>query len=202
MIYKKYFKRPIDFILSLIALISLSPLFLIIGIAIKLDSEGPIFFKQERVGKHKKNFIIYKFRTMVQNAEEIGNKYRNEKDDPRITKVGKLLRTTSLDELPQLINIFKGEMSIIGPRPTLNYIIEKMNKKQLQRLDIKPGVTGLAQVNGRQKLTWKEKAEYDLRYVKKLSFIMDVKILFKTFVVIFKFDEIHKEELKKEDEEL
>ena len=169
---------------------------------IKLDSKGPVFFKQERVGKNGELFTIYKFRTMVENAENMGTGYRVKHEDPRITKTGNFLRKTSLDELPQLINIVKGEMSIVGPRPTLKYQAEEYNDYQWQRLKVKPGVTGLAQINGRQSLTWKEKIDYDVQYVNNRSFLLDLKIIFKTFFILFDTSTTHKEELKEEDEEL
>jgi lipopolysaccharide/colanic/teichoic acid biosynthesis glycosyltransferase len=169
---------------------------------IKLDSKGPVFFKQERVGKDGELFIIYKFRTMVENAENMGAGYRVKHKDPRITKIVNFLRKTSLDELPQLINIVKGEMSIVGPRPTLEYQADEYNDYQWQRLKVKPGVTGLAQINGRQSLTWKEKIDYDVQYVNNRSFLLDLKIIFKTFFILFDTSTTHKEELKKEDEEL
>jgi exopolysaccharide biosynthesis polyprenyl glycosylphosphotransferase len=195
-------KRAFDFAASLLGLIILSPLFLIIAVLIKLDSKGPVFFKQERVGKDGELFTIYKFRTMVENAENMGAGYRVKNKDPRITKIGNFLRKTSLDELPQLINIVKGEISIVGPRPTLEYQVKEYNEYQWQRLKVKPGVTGLAQINGRQSLTWKEKIDYDVQYVNNRSFLLDLKIIFKTFFILFDTSTTHKEELKKEDEEL
>jgi lipopolysaccharide/colanic/teichoic acid biosynthesis glycosyltransferase len=195
-------KRAFDFAASLLGLIILSPLFLIIAVLIKLDSKGPVVFKQERVGKDGELFTIYKFRTMVENAENMGAGYRVKNKDPRITKIGNFLRKTSLDELPQLINIVKGEISIVGPRPTLEYQVKEYNEYQWQRLKVKPGVTGLAQINGRQSLTWKGKIDYDVQYVNNRSFLLDLKIIFKTFFILFDTSTTHKEELKKEDEEL
>ena len=195
-------KRAFDFAASLLGLIILSPLFLIIAVLIKLDSKGPVVFKQERVGKDGELFTIYKFRTMVENAENMGAGYRVKNKDPRITNIGNFLRKTSLDELPQLINIVKGEISIVGPRPTLEYQVKEYNEYQWQRLKVKPGVTGLAQINGRQSLTWKGKIDYDVQYVNNRSFLLDLKIIFKTFFILFDTSTTHKEELKKEDEEL
>ncbi|KRQ87433.1 putative sugar transferase EpsL [Caloramator mitchellensis] len=189
-------KRLFDFMFSLILLIILFPLFLLISILIKLDSKGEVFFKQERAGLNGKPFMIYKFRTMVKNAEKIGDGYYTGENDPRITKVGNLLRKTSLDELPQLINILKGEMSIIGPRPTLMYQVEKYDEFQKKRLLMKPGVTGLAQVNGRNSLSWPERIKYDVQYVENWSLWLDIKIFFRTFLVVLKGEGVYAEKEK------
>ncbi|CCJ34281.1 sugar transferase [Caloramator australicus] len=191
-----FIKRLFDFLLSLILLIVLSPLFLIIAILIKLDSEGEVFFKQERAGLNGKPFMIYKFRTMVKNAEKIGDGYYTGENDPRITRIGRFLRKTSLDELPQLINILKGEMSIIGPRPTLMYQVEKYDDFQRKRLLMKPGVTGLAQVYGRNSLSWPERIKYDVYYVENWNLWMDIKIFFKTFLVVLKGEGVYAEKEK------
>jgi len=191
-----FIKRLFDFLLSLILLIVLSPLFLIIAILIKLDSEGEVFFRQERAGLNGKAFMIYKFRTMVKNAEKIGDGYYTGENDPRITRIGRFLRKTSLDELPQLINILKGEMSIIGPRPTLMYQVEKYDDFQRKRLLMKPGVTGLAQVNGRNSLSWPERIKYDVYYVENWNLWMDIKIFFKTFLVVLKGEGVYAEKEK------
>lgn len=193
--YRKFFKGLIDFILSLIATIILSPVMLIIGIAIKIDSEGPVFFLQERLGKDGKVFKIIKFRTMVVNAENIGDglSIKSENDD-RITRVGKFLRRTSLDELPQFINILKGEMSLIGPRPPATYFphkIEDYPEEQLARFNVKPGITGLAQVRVRNNATWDEKIEIDLEYISKISFIEDLKIVFLTIKTILSHENVY-----------
>lgn len=184
-------KRLTDIVLSLLLLVLLSPLFLLIAVAIKLDSEGSVFFIQERVGKDKKLFGIYKFRTMVENAVNMGSGYLTEEKDPRITRVGNILRKTSLDELPQLINILKGEMSLIGPRPTLLYQVEQYDDYQLQRLKMKPGVTGWAQVNGRNSISWPERIILDVYYVNNYSLLFDFKIFLRTFKVIFEADKIY-----------
>lgn len=187
-------KRILDFIISLIALIILLPVFLIIGIAIKLDSKGPIFFKQERLGKDGEVFLIYKFRTMVDNAEKVGSGIYTSKTDPRITKIGAFLRRTSLDELPQLINILKGEMSIVGPRPPVPYHPHKYEnypEKQKQRFTVLPGITGYAQVNGRNNLTWDERIEYDIEYVENYSLLLDLKIILKTIGYVFSSKSIY-----------
>ena len=176
-------KRIIDFILSLIGLILLSPLFLVIAILIKIDSEGPVFFLQERLGKDGKVFNIYKFRTMVDGAINMGSGLFTKETDPRITKVGTFLRKTSIDELPQLINVLKGEMSLVGPRPPVPYHpykYEDYSDKQKLRFTVLPGITGYAQVNGRNNITWDERIELDLEYVNRLSMWLDIKIILKT----------------------
>ncbi len=178
-----FFKSLFDYLCGLILLIILLPVFIIIGILIKLDSKGPVFFKQVRIGKDEKPFVIYKFRSMVDKAEEIGLGQNLSKDDTRITKLGNFLRNWSLDELPQIINIAKGDMSFIGPRPTLEYQVKAYNDVQRKRLLMKPGVTGWAQVNGRNSLTWDKRIEYDVWYVENYSLWLDFKILFKTFKV-------------------
>jgi len=179
--YRKYVKRVIDFTLSLIAMIIFLPVFLIIAILIKLDSKGPVLFKQKRVGKNKKYFYILKFRTMRIDTPEDMPTHMLKNPEMFITRVGKFLRKTSLDELPQIINILKGEMSIIGPRPALwnQYdLIEERDKYGAN--DIYPGLTGWAQINGRDELPIDIKAKYDGEYVEKMSFLFDVKIFFKT----------------------
>ncbi len=188
-------KRTLDFLLSLIAIIVLSPLLLIISIIIKLDSEGPVFFKQERLGKDGKVFLIYKFRTMVDNAEKKGTGLFTNKNDPRITKVGQFLRKTSLDELPQLINTLKGEMSIVGPRPPVPYHpykYEEYSDEQKLRFTVLPGITGYAQVNGRNEIEWDERIEHDIYYAKNWSLFLDLKVIFKTIVIVFKKEGIYR----------
>jgi lipopolysaccharide/colanic/teichoic acid biosynthesis glycosyltransferase len=166
-----------------VALVVLLPIFAVIGIFIKIDSKGPVFFVQERAGKDGKVFRAYKLRTMVDNAEKLGKGLR--KNDPRITRVGKCLRW-GIDELPQLINVFKGDMSLVGPRPTLPHQVEKYSKQERRRLEMKPGITGWALINGRNKLSWPEKIELDIWYIDHWSIWLDLKILFKTvWVVIF-----------------
>ena len=177
-----------------IALIVLLPIFAIIGIFIKLDSGGPVFFVQERAGKDGKTFKAFKLRTMVENAEKIGLGYGIVKDDSRITRVGKHLRW-GIDELPQLINVFKGDMSLVGPRPTLLEQVVRYSKEHRRRLEVKPGITGWALVNGRNKLTWPERIKLDIWYIDHWSLWLDVKILFKTIrVVIFKREGIYGED--------
>jgi len=176
-------KRLLDITVSVMGILIFSPFFLIIMILIKLDSKGPVFFKQTRVGKNKILFNIYKFRTMIKDAEKIGAGYGFEKNDTRITRVGIILRFLSFDELPELINVLEGEMSIIGPRPTLKYQVEKYNKFQKKRLLMKPGITGLAQVEGRNELVWSKRIKYDVWYVENFSLWLDLKILLKTLKV-------------------
>jgi lipopolysaccharide/colanic/teichoic acid biosynthesis glycosyltransferase len=193
MINKKTFflKRIIDVVISGIGLIILFPIFVVIGILIKLNSKGPVFFIQERVGKDGKIFKAYKLRTMVDNAENIGLGYEVAKDDSRITQVGKYLRW-GIDELPQLINVFKGDMSIVGPRPALPHQVEKYFKQERRRLEVKPGITGWALINGRNKLSWPERIKLDIWYIDHWSIWLDLKILFKTiWVVIFKREGIY-----------
>jgi len=184
---KKYFiiKRIFDILASGVALIILLPIFAVIGIFIKLDSKGPVFFVQERAGEGGKIFRAYKLRTMIDKAVEIGGK-KISQDDLRITRVGKYLRW-GIDELPQLINVFKGEMSLVGPRPTLIEQVNRYSKEHKRRLEMKPGITGWALVNGRNILSWPEKIELDIWYIDHWSIWLDVKILIKTiWVVIFR----------------
>jgi len=184
-----YIKRIIDFVLSLVALILLSPLFLFLAIWIKLDSKGPVFFRQKRIGKNRTFFQIYKFRTML--AETPNDMPTHLLQDPEafITKSGKFLRKTSLDELPQLINILKGEMAIIGPRPALwnqDDLADERDKYGAN--DVLPGLTGWAQINGRDELTIEVKARLDGEYIEHLGFWFDVKCFFDTFLSILKSD--------------
>ena len=180
-------KYTFDFIASLAALLLLSPLFLVFCVAIKLSDHDPAFFKQKRLGKGGKVFEIYKFRTMVVNAEKMGDGLVVQtEDDPRITRVGKFLRKTSLDELPQMLNVLKGDMSIIGPRPPVTYHpydgYENYPERAKKRFDMRPGITGLAQVEKRNSASWDERIEIDVKYVEQFSLLMDIKIFFKTFL--------------------
>lgn len=184
MIYKKI-KRFLDIVLSLVGLTLLFPILLIVAIAIKLESKGPMIFQQERLGLNGKVFKIYKFRSMCVGAEKSG--VYEIKGDARVTKVGKFIRKTSIDELPQFINIIKGDMSIIGPRPTLTYHpwpVEEYTKFQKKRFNVKPGVTGWAQINGRKEVPWDKRIEYDVEYVENLSFVFDIKIFFRTIIKV------------------
>lgn len=167
-----------------VALIVLIPFFAVIGIFIKLDSKGPVFFVQERAGKEGKIFKAYKLRTMIQGADKKTEGIFINRDNLYITRIGKFLRRSGIDELPQLINILKGDMSLVGPRPTLKYQVENYNDIQKQRLLIKPGITGWALINGRNKLTWSERIKLDIWYIENLSFWLDLKILFKTIIVV------------------
>jgi undecaprenyl phosphate N,N'-diacetylbacillosamine 1-phosphate transferase len=173
-------KNILDTSFSFIFLIIFSPLFLIVALAMKFLDPGPVFYKQKRVGKDEKIFLIYKFRTMVVNADKIGPVLTTD-NDPRITKLGRFLRRSSIDELPQLINIVKGEMSLIGPRPEVPSIVETYREEQKKVFKVKPGLTGWAQVHGRDALTIEEKSVYDLQYIDKISFRLDFKIFLLTF---------------------
>ncbi|WP_213335310.1 sugar transferase [Enterococcus casseliflavus] len=187
--YKNFLKRGIDFLLSLLGIIILSPVFLILCIAIKLDSKGPIIFQQKRVGKDKTHFNIYKFRTMRTDTPKEMPTHLLENPDYFITKVGKFLRKTSLDELPQLFNILKGNMAVIGPRPALwnQYdLIEERDKYQAN--DIRPGLTGLAQISGRDVLEIDLKAKLDGKYTANITPLMDLKCFFGTIIAVFKHD--------------
>jgi undecaprenyl phosphate N,N'-diacetylbacillosamine 1-phosphate transferase len=192
----KFLKRLFDIIFSGLALIAFSPLFLILAIWIKSDSHGPVFFVQERLGKNAEVFKIIKFRTMVINAENIGDGLSVKTDkDSRITKSGRLLRKTSLDELPQLINVFLGQMSIVGPRPPVTYHpyggIENYPGWALKRFEMRPGITGLAQVRYRNSKTWEERFQVDVEYIKEFSILLDIKILLATLKRVFKSDNIY-----------
>lgn len=187
--YKNFLKRGIDFLLSLLGIIILSPVFLILCIAIKLDSKGPIIFQQKRVGKDKTHFNIYKFRTMRTDTPKEMPTHLLENPDYFITRVGKFLRKTSLDELPQLFNILKGNMAVIGPRPALwnQYdLIEERDKYQAN--DIRPGLTGLAQISGRDELEIDLKAKLDGKYTANITLLMDLKCFFGTIIAVFKHD--------------
>lgn len=182
--YKFFFKFIFDFIFASIFLIILTIPFIVIALFIKFDSKGPVFFKQERIGKNLKNFRIFKFRTMVSNAEKIGG-FSTKLNDDRITKVGEFLRKTSIDELPQLINILLGHMSFIGPRPDVP--AQKINyteKEILQRHKVLPGITGLAQSRNRHYLTIKNRKTYDLFYSRYISIILDIKIIYWTIKIL------------------
>lgn len=188
-------KRALDIIASTLGLIILSPILLIVAILIKLESKGPAIFSQKRIGLNKKEFKMYKFRSMVQNAEELKEKLakKNEmsgpmfkmKNDPRVTKVGKFIRKTSIDELPQLINVLKGEMSLVGPRPSLPKEVLKFEPWMLKRLSVKPGLTCYWQVSGRNNIDFENWMKLDLQYVNDRSFWLDLKLILKTVTVLF-----------------
>lgn len=191
-------KRVIDIVLSLIGIIILSPIFFIVYILIKVDSKGPAIFKQIRVGKDNKNFKIYKFRTMIVNSdkkrelelqvENIENFVFQSKSDNRITKIGDFLRKSSLDELPQLVNVLIGNMSLVGPRPEIPEVVKYYPKEYKQRLLVKPGITGLAQVSGRGEIELGKTVNFDLTYIKNFSVFYDIKIMFLTFGSVLKKD--------------
>ncbi len=174
----KYFKRIIDFVASLTALIILSPLIALSAVLVKISDGGSVLFKQRRPGKDGKIFTVYKFRTMSEKTEDENG--RELSDVERMTKIGSFLRKTSLDELPQLFNVLKGDMSFIGPRPLLCEYLELYTPYQMRRHEVLPGISGLAQVNGRNAITWEEKFDYDVYYVDHMSFWLDLKIIFKT----------------------
>lgn len=188
--YAKYIKRILDLILSLMALIVLMPLMIIIGILVRINLGSPIIFKQKRPGKNEKIFTLYKFRTMTDKRDIDGNLLP---DEYRLTKFGKFLRSTSLDELPELINIIKGDMAIVGPRPQLIKDMLFMTKEQRRRHSVRQGLTGLAQISGRNNISWEEKINYDLEYIENISFINDVKIILKTVGKVFKKEDIETE---------
>ena len=179
----KLFKRGFDLFISLLALIVLSPILLIVAIWVKIDSKGPIIFKQQRLGEGGVPFNMYKFRSMCVGAEKQGTGVYSYKGDARITKAGRILRATSIDELPQLVNILKGDMSLIGPRPALTYHpwpYEQYDEHQKHMFDVRPGITGWAQVNGRKEVPWPERIELNVYYVEHLSFALDWKIFWMT----------------------
>lgn len=188
-------KRLIDVVCSFLGVLVLSPLFIIIAIIIKTTSKGPVFFSQKRVGKNGKEFYMYKFRSMVVNAEELKEKLaaQNEmsgpmfkmKDDPRVTKVGKFIRKTSIDELPQLWNVLKGDMSLVGPRPSLPKEVAQFEEWMYRRLEVKPGLTCYWQVSGRNNIDFEEWMKLDIRYVDERSTWIDIKLIFKTVGVLF-----------------
>lgn len=181
--YQKWIKRILDFILALIAGIILSPIILIVAILVRIKLGSPVLFKQERPGKNERIFLMYKFRTMTDARDENGDFLP---DEVRLTRFGKMLRSTSMDELPELFNILKGDMSIVGPRPLLVRYLPLYNERQRHRHDVRPGFTGLAQVNGRNSISWEEKFEWDIKYVEELCFGLDVKIILQTVKTVLK----------------
>jgi len=185
--YAKYIKRTLDLILSLMALIVLMPLMIIIGILVRINLGSPIIFKQKRPGKNEKVFTLYKFRTMTDKRDIDGNLLP---DEYRLTKFGKFLRSTSLDELPELINIIKGDMAIVGPRPLLVEYLPYYTEEEKHRHDVRPGLTGLAQVNGRNLLEWDERLKKDLEYINSISVKNDLFIIFRTIINVIKRKDI------------
>ena len=185
----KFFKRFFDIAASLAAIVVLSPLMLVTAVAVKLDSKGPVIFKQERLGLKGKVFNIYKFRSMCCGAEHMGTGVYSGDDDVRVTRVGRILRKTSIDELPQLVNILKGEMSFIGPRPPLTYHpwdISEYTPEQMKMFDVRPGITGWAQINGRKDVEWHKRIELNCWYVDNQSLLLDIKILLVTVLKVLK----------------
>lgn len=185
----KFFKRFFDIAASLAAIVVLSPLMLVTAVAVKLDSKGPVIFKQERLGLKGKVFNIYKFRSMCCGAEHMGTGVYSGVDDVRVTRVGRILRKTSIDELPQLVNILKGEMSFIGPRPPLTYHpwdISEYAPEQMKMFDVRPGITGWAQINGRKDVEWHKRIELNCWYVDNQSLLLDIKILLVTVLKVLK----------------
>jgi len=177
-------KRVLDLIMTLSAVVVLLPVFLILIIAIRLNSKGAAIFTQERAGKDGKPFTFYKFRTMRTDADPYGASPKSG-DDPRVTKIGKILRETSLDELPQLFNVIKGDMSLVGPRPLYMQQMAEWDDRQKKRVEVKPGITGLAQISGRGALTREEKLELDVQYVERANLWFDIKIIFITIAHVF-----------------
>ncbi|MGN1401818.1 MAG: sugar transferase [Bacillus sp. (in: firmicutes)] len=189
-IYKCFFKRPMDFMLSLIAIIVLSPVFLLVSILVRTKLGSPILFKQERPGLNENIFMMYKFRTMTDEKDENGVLLP---DSVRLTKFGRLLRSTSLDELPELFNILKGDMSIIGPRPLLVQYLPLYDNHQKRRHEVRPGLSGLAQINGRNAISWEEKFNLDVEYAGNISFLGDWRIIFLTLKKVFVREGINSE---------
>ncbi|HAQ39742.1 MAG TPA: sugar transferase [Clostridiales bacterium] len=180
--YERHIKRPMDFILSLAAIIVLSPLLLILIILVRAKLGSPVIFKQKRPGLNEEIFTLYKFRTMTDEKDDNGGLLS---DEIRLTKFGRFLRSTSLDELPELFNILTGDMSIVGPRPLLVEYLPLYNEHQKRRHDVRPGLTGLAQVSGRNAISWEDKFKLDVEYVDNISFIVDWKIMFKTIKKVY-----------------
>lgn len=186
-LYERHLKRLLDITLSGLALIVLSPVVLVVALLVRVKLGSPVIFKQERPGKNEKIFSMYKFRTMTSEVDEHGELLP---DDVRLTRFGKLLRSTSLDELPELWNIFIGDMSLVGPRPQLVRDMVFMTGEQRKRHNVLPGLTGLAQVNGRNNLTWEDKIDWDLKYIEKITFYRDCKIMISTFFKVLKRSDV------------
>lgn len=188
--FYKFVKRLFDILISLVGLLITSPILILTAIAIKIESPGPIIFKQERLGRDGKVFKIYKFRSMCLDAEKAG--VYEKKGDSRVTRVGKIIRKTSIDELPQFVNILKGEMSLIGPRPALTYHpwdFEEYTAQQKKMFNVRPGITGWAQVNGRKAVEWPRRIELNVEYVENISFMLDLKIFFQTIFKVLRMED-------------
>lgn len=194
-IFYIFLKRLIDLLGSVIGLIVLSPIILIVSLLIKFESKGPVIFSQDRIGKDGEIFKMYKFRSMVVNAEELKEKLKEQnemsgpmfkmKEDPRVTRIGKFIRKTSIDELPQLINILKGDMSLVGPRPSLPKEVEQFEDWMMERLEVKPGLTCYWQVSGRNNIDFEEWMKLDIKYIRERNTLTDIKLIFKTVFVLF-----------------
>lgn len=188
--YEKYVKRPQDFLCALIALIVFGPILLVLAILVRCKMGSPVLFRQARPGRNEKIFHLYKFRTMTDERDEQGNLLP---DEIRLTKFGKWLRSTSLDELPELLNIMKGDMSVVGPRPLLVRYLSRYNEHQARRHEVRPGFTGLAQVNGRNTTSWEKKFDLDVEYVDNITFLGDWKIIFQTVLTVLRKEGITSE---------
>ena len=186
--YKRYIKRILDFIIAILTFVLLSPIFILVTVLLCIVNKGNPFFFQQRPGKNEKEFKIFKFKTMTDRRDTEGNLLH---DEIRLTRIGKFLRKSSLDEIPQLLNVIKGDMSLIGPRPLLTQYLQLYNSKQKRRHEVKPGITGWAQVNGRNTISWKDKFDYDVWYVDNASLLLDLKILFMTIFKVFKSEGIN-----------
>ncbi|MFW3480838.1 sugar transferase [Aerococcus urinaeequi] len=209
-LYSRYIKRLIDFVISVVGLLILSPILIVISIMIAVKLGKPVLFTQDRIGKNGKIFKLYKFRSMSNEVDLDGNLLP---DNLRLTSFGKFLRSTSIDELPELWNIIIGDMSLVGPRPLVTQYLPYFTKDEAKRHDVRPGLTGFAQINGRNSLSWEERFAYDVTYVEKISFSLDLRIILKTFFKVFKrsdigergvgvledFDTYRKQQLRKED---
>lgn len=197
----RLFKRFLDIFFSCFLILLLLPVFLIVVFAVAVSSKGPVFFLQTRLGRNGKEFRMIKFRSMIVGAEKTGSGVYSGKNDPRVTKIGRLLRATSLDELPQLINVFLGHMSFVGPRPPLTYHpwpLSEYTEEQLHMFDVRPGITGWAQVNGRKTVEWNKRIELNVWYTRNLSFFLDIKIMFMTVFKVFRnADNVNEEETVK-----
>ena len=190
-IYKKYLKRVVDLVTSLIFFICFFWLYILLALLVKLKLGSPVIFKQERPGLNEKIFTMYKFRTMTDEKDKNGNLLP---DKDRLTKFGKFLRSTSLDEIPELLNVIRGEMSLVGPRPLLVEYLKKYSKEERKRHEVRPGITGWAQVNGRNNTTWDDRFKNDIYYVENISFLLDLKIIIKTILKVIKKSDINQSE--------